>query len=645
MILKKSFLLLFVLFILNSSIFGDTIDSLKIQLDNNIGKEKVDILCDLCWEYRFISGDTALYYGSKALKLATEIKYQKGIAQSYNDMGIIHIDRGSYSKALDYFGNSMTIRKKMVDSVGIASLFNKIGIVYQKQGNLKEALDNAIEALKIYEVLGQDLRIGYCLNNIAIINFNMGNLSTSLDYHNRALFYRKKQGDLYGEAGSYSNIANVLLELGDTSAAISNYDQALKITREIKHDESIAVMLTNLGAVYLSKGENEKAIALLEESLIIREKLGDQKAIASTLLKLGTVNVNLEYYRKAGEYLYKGLEIAKSIGVIEEEMQAYHEIALWHSRQNRMDSAFIYMEYYTTTKDSVYAKRVGQQIVDAQTKYDTERKEQELILLQNENRLNEINLKQRRTEILLLIFFIISLVGASIFLLYRRKQKQKIALDLAIIHHTEQQVKAVLEGQEEERRRIARELHDGVGQSLSGVKLQWESISPTIKSDVLRDKLSSLSNLIDGAASEVRTISHQMMPKELEQFGLVAAIKGIINICENSDSIKCSFNYLNIDTRLDNVIELGLFRITQELISNIQKHSEATEVSIQLLKRIENVVLLVEDNGNGFDYEQMKGIGIGLLNIESRVSNLGGILNVESNIGSGTIVTIRIPVV
>lgn len=643
LLMDRRVLILFIFYCWSVLSAASSIDSLETKLKSTNGKDLVNTLCDLCWEYRFVSGDTALAYGERALSLANEIGYQKGIAQAYNDMGIIYVDRGSFPEALVYFENSMVIRRSINDSSGIASLYNKIGIVYQKQGKLKQSLYNAIEALKIYESLKQELWIGYCLNNIAIINYNMGDLSTSLNYHGRALSYRKKLGDLYGEAGSYSNIANVLLELGDTLSAIANYEQALTITRQIKHEESTAVMLTNLGAVYLSLGEYKKAEIFLKESLSIREDLEDQKAIASTMLKLGMVYTNLKLYQQAKEYLYTGLRIARSIDVIDEEMQAYLEIAKWHAIQNKMDSAFVYLDYYSTTKDSVYSQRLEQQIVDAQTKYDTERKEQELVLLTKENKLKEISLDQRRTELLLLLFIIISLVGAGIFLYYRRKQKQKIALDMALIQHTEQQVKAVLEGQEEERRRIARELHDGVGQSLSGVKLQWESISPTIKSDALREKLSSLSNLIDGAANEVRTISHQMMPKELEQFGLVAAIKGIINISENSSSMKCSFNYLNLDSRLDNVIELGLFRVTQELMSNIQKHSEATEVNIQLLKRAENVVLMVEDNGKGFDYEQIKGIGIGLLNIESRVNNLGGILNVESNIGSGTIVTIRIP--
>lgn len=619
------------------------IDSLLSSLPKSEGIKKVDIMCNLCWEYRFIDPDTALYYGETARELAMELDYEKGIAQAFNDVGILFIDKGDYNKALDYFGNSLEIRLVLQDSTGIGSLYNKIGIVYQKKGQLKESLDNAIKALEIYEKLNQELWVGYCLNNIAIINYNLGNLKTSLDYHERALELRKKQNDKYGEAGSYSNIANVYLEIGDTVQAISNYEKALKISRELELQEPVSVMLTNLGSVYLYKAEYEKAKLLLEESLKIREQLGDKKAISSSVIKLGQVYCYQGNYNRAKEFLYRGLQISQDIGTIEEERQACLELSRLYKKTDRPDSAFKYLELYSALSDSVYNYRLEQQIIEAQTKYDSDKKDQELELLHSENELNEFRLRQRRTEILLLIFIIISLVGAGIFVIYRRKQQQQHALDLAEIEHNKQQIDAVLAGQEEERRKIARELHDGVGQSLSGVKLKWESVSYKLaEKDVITD-INELTTLLDEAANEIRTISHQMLPKELEQFGLVSALNGIVLFANETSDIEFSFTHFKIDKRFDPQLELALFRITQELISNVHKHSGATEVSIQLLRRNNNLVYIMEDNGKGFDYEMFKGKGIGLLNIETRVSGINGVLNYETEAGKGTIVTIRIP--
>ncbi len=637
------------LFILNLLLFvfaapaNQSIDSLELELNGANGIKRVNILCDLCWEYRFVSSDIALVYGYQARDLAKALSYNKGLAQAYNDLGIIYIDQADYTTALDYFENSLSIRLDLNDSLGVAALYNKMGIVYQKQGKLKEAFEQATQALTIYESLKSDLWIGYCLNNIAIISYNLGNLETSLEYHSKALTYRKRMNDRYGEAGSYSNIANVWLSKGDTLTAIDNYYKALKITREIQNDESTAVTLANLGAVYLSMGANEQALILLDESYEIRSRLGDQKAIASSLLKMGAAKLNQKKLTEAKSYLYEALKIARSIGVIEEEMQAYQEITRWHTQARQMDSALFYMELYAKQRDSVYAKRLSQQIVDAQTKYDTERNRQELALVKRENQLTAISLKQRKTEILLLVVLIVGLLLSGLFFFSRRKQKQKIALDAAIIKHNEEQIKAVLEAQEEERRRIARELHDGVGQSLSGAKLKCELIADQLTSDQSGNDIGKMKQILDDAANEVRSISHQMMPKELEQFGILAAVESVLSTSLDSQSIAFTLDHHLMDSRFSNEIELGVYRVCQELLCNVIKHAQASEINIQLLKRREWLVFVLEDNGIGFDYKAHVGSGIGLMNIESRVRALNGVLDYQSDLGEGTLVTIRIP--
>ena len=618
-------------------------DSLEYRLSLENDTIKIKMLCDLCWEYRFLSADTAILFGNRALLLSEKINYPKGEAQSYNDLGIVYINQGNFPQALDHFNKSMEIRKHLGDTSGMASLYNKIGIVHQKQGNLKLALENQINALKIYEHLQQDLWIGYCLNNIAIVHQNLGNLDKSLDYHFRALEYRKKMSDVYGEGGSYGNIGNVYFKLGDTNTAIAYYEKALVILREVQDDEAISVQLRNLGNIYTSRGDNAEALKLLNESLELREKMGDQKGISSTLIELGEVFTNQEKYEKAARLLYRGLAIAKEIQVVEEEMSAYLGLAKMYALQHELDSAFQYTNYYIATKDSVYENRLEQQIVDAQEKYETEKQQQKIELLTKEKELTEIGLKQRKTEIGLLIFLIISIVGASIFIMYRRRQMQKAAMNAAVIHHSEVQLKAVIEGQEDERRRIARELHDGVGQTLSGIKLNWEIVSDTLISSPKIKQLEKKSHMLDDAVSEVRTISHQMMPKELEQFGLVPTIRGILQFNFGNTGIQYSFEESGMESRLPQSVELGLFRILQELVANILKHADAALVNVQLVRRSKQVMVMVEDNGKGFDFDNLKNPGIGLMNIESRVEAISGKLNYETAVGKGTIVTIRIP--
>lgn len=640
---QRTILFIAIFFLLAGLKANPITDSLQNQLGLVNGIDKVKILSDLCWEYRFVSGDTAILFGNKALQLASTLDYPKGEAQAYNDLGIVYIDRGEFQQALDYFDKSMLIRKQLGDTAGMGSLYNKMGIVHQKQGNLKLALLNQIKALKIYEQLKQDLWIGYCLNNIAIVHQNLGNLNKSLDYHFRALEYRKKMKDKYGEGGSYGNIGNVYVKLGDTATALVYYKKALAILRKVPDDEAVSVQLSNMGNIYAARGEIDSALLWLSESLQLREKLGDRKGISSSLIKLGEVYTNQKKYKKAANYLYRGLNIAKDIQVVEEEMGAYLGLAKMYALQHQLDSAFLYTNTYIATKDSVYENRLKQQIIDAQEKYETEKHQQKIELLTKENELTRIGLKQRKTEIVLLVFIIISIVGAGIFVLYRRRQKQKAALDAAAIHHSEMQLKAVIDGQETERRRIARELHDGVGQTLSGIKLNWETVSDTLKNSPKIKQLQKMSAMLDEAVSEVRTISHQMLPKELEQFGLVPTIRSILQFNFGNTGIQYKFEESGMENRLPQAIELGVFRILQELVANILKHADASIVNIHLVRRSKQLMVMVEDNGKGFDFDKQKSPGIGLVNIQSRVEAINGVLNYETAAGKGTLVTIRIP--
>ncbi len=623
--------------------YAGQIDTLERQLQTAKDTSRVKILCDLCWEYRFVSANKALEYGNEALALAQEIKYTKGIAQSYNDMGIIFIDQGNYQKAIEWFNKSLAIRTELLDSAGMAALYNKIGIVYQKKGLLKKALENQIEALKIYEDLGSDLWIGYSLNNMAIIHQNLGNLDKALQYHQKALTYRIKMDDVYGEAGSYGNMANVYVKLHDTSLAIQYYDKALTIFRKIDDKESISAMLNNLGNIYIARGKESDALPLLEESLKIRENLGDKKGIASTLLRMGEAYTGMGSYKKASQVLYRARRLAREIDVVEEEMVSYLNLAKMYALQHQLDSAFKNMSLYIATKDSVYNQRLEEQIIDVQTRYETEKMEQDMNLLKSEKELTELRLKQKRMQNLLLILAIITIVGAAIFSFYRRKLKQKAAMDAAKIRYNEQKIRAVIEGQEEEQRRIARELHDGVGQKLAGLKLNWSSLISGTEIKKVWPDYNNLTLLIDETAQEVRTISHQMLPKELEQFGLIPSIESLLEINFKNTGTNTSFSHMGVEERLPYTVELTIYRILQELVSNILKHAHASSIKVELLKRRDRILLIVEDDGIGMNLEKMKNGGIGVMNIESRVESVQGRVTFESEPEKGTFVTVNIP--
>jgi signal transduction histidine kinase len=208
---------------------------------------------------------------------------------------------------------------------------------------------------------------------------------------------------------------------------------------------------------------------------------------------------------------------------------------------------------------------------------------------------------------------------------------------------------SMLEGQEQERKRIAKEIHDGLGPMLSTIKLHLESIRTDLKDcdqHILLKKIKSTFKLIDGVAADMRNISRRLMPKVLVDFGLPAALENLCQHVDESNKLKINYYKSGFTKRFDDIIELGIYRIGQELIHNAIKHSNASVINVQLIKHPESIVLMVEDNGKGFDEQARnpKNRGLGLINIESRAKALGGEFFIDSVEGKGVTATIEIPV-
>ncbi|WP_448697878.1 PAS domain-containing protein [Mucilaginibacter sp. AW1-3] len=202
--------------------------------------------------------------------------------------------------------------------------------------------------------------------------------------------------------------------------------------------------------------------------------------------------------------------------------------------------------------------------------------------------------------------------------------------------------RTILNTQEEERKRIAENLHNSLGQILYSVKLSLDQIGRADLEDGKAEALKNADKLLSNAINETRRISHELMPSILEDFGLKTAIA---DICRQfTNGIKLKFRFKDSALQLDKYIEVAIYRIVQELIMNIVKHSHAKDATVTIEKKRSRVIVLVQDSGDGFDQEKQKGDGIGLKAIRNQVSLLNGVLNIVSKPGDGTIINIDIPV-
>ena len=240
------------------------------------------------------------------------------------------------------------------------------------------------------------------------------------------------------------------------------------------------------------------------------------------------------------------------------------------------------------------------------------------------------------------------LIGALAFVIViysRYKVKKKAELDKAYSDLDKVRFRSVIETQEKERKRIAQELHDGIGQLLSSAKLNMASLENHIPQDEPKEFLlfKTSIKLIDNACKEVRNVSHNMMPIALAQKGLNSALKDLILQINASNTLSISLDIHNLDNHLNEALEISLYRIVQESISNIIKHASATKAIIKIDQIGQSIHLLIKDNGKGFDTSIInKAEGIGWNNIYSRVSLMNGKIDVHSTKEKGTELSIKI---
>ncbi len=405
-----------------------------------------------------------------------------------------------------------------------------------------------------------------------------------------------------------------------------------------------AIALSNLGEVYGLKGDNAKARLYFKQALVIDSKTEDLFGAAISNLNLAGTYVNSGDTDSALFYYDKSEKIAKELNAKQILVQLYSSKAELFQLNKDFSAALESMKLYNQYHDSLYNEKKAEELAEAEAKYEALKKDNEIRMLKNEQVISIIQQKQYQSERIAWISLVSLGIVILVYLYKRYQQKQTVLFNLKMLQQKELYLKAIVETQEEERKRIAKDLHDGIGQTLSGIKLSLVTIVTKMPEEEVKVKLQSLSQTLDTACSDVRSISHQMMPRLLQEEGLIPAIGDMLEKSFRLSSISYNFEHYGMEGRVKENIEISLYRICQELINNIIKHSGATEVSVQLFRNGKNLVLLVEDNGKGFAFQEKKSSGIGLMNISSRVETVHGEFNLEPSPQSGTLATIRIPI-
>lgn len=678
------------------------IDSLFNMLKTSKDTNKVKVLNDLCREYQNQNIDRALKYGNQAFDLARRIDFKKGIASSLFNIGCIYDDQSRYEKAIKLHLQSLKIRKALGDKNGMAANLNNIGNAHYALGNYAKAITHYLQSLKIYEKLalpafpvqysnysdttGKSVGdrdkgfykqgIALNLNNIGLVYWSQSKYAKAINYYLQALkineellnshYFNKMRANVRQLiAGNLNNIAIIYCEQENYEKSLEYNRRSLKVYKELRDIKGIGRSLNNIGAVYKIQRRYLEAEAYYLQSLKAFEKLGDKQLIAASLNNIGILyslrggsSGNTQDYKKAIEYCKKSLAIAREIGSKEYIKEAYlalaevytklgeHTLALL-DKSEYLKKAYKYHQHYSEIKDSIFNEESSKQIAEMQAKYENEEKENKIALLTREKKVRKLELSRKKDEVkkqrITIIALVLSLVLA--FLLYNRyRLKQKEKFNKELLKQQKLRLKVIVETQEKEKKRIARDLHDGIGQLLAGLKINMGRFDKEIKNLSFEKKkaFNTSTKILDQACNELRSISHQMMPRALSEAGLVATIDDLLDSTIKNSKLKYNFETHGIKKRLPENIEIGIYRIFQELLSNILKHAKANEIFIHLFKNKNYLILVVEDNGIGFILNS-DNKGMGLTNIATRVEAMNGTFTINPGPKLGTIINVRVP--
>lgn len=605
---------------------------------------KVLALSDLCFAYRRTDADSAASFGHAALQLAQRLHFRKGQAQALNDLAILDIDRSRYAQAESLLGRSLALRTRLADSAGMAAIHNKLGIIHQARFRLEDALEEDLKALAIYERTGPPAHEATLLNNIAILQFNLKRLPEALATHRRAAAIRERIGDGPGLAASRGNMANVEAQLGDTATAAGHYREAIGFFRAKGLEAELAVQLHNLAGIEMAQGKLEQAARDYGEALALRTAAGDRKGTASSLVGLGGTRLRQGRTREARTLLANALHISREVGARSEEMQALLDLARLHARLNPGDSAFSYFQQYSTLKDSVFNAELGRQLAEAETRFETEKKERRIQAQRLQITELEAGNERRRFWLVLAIGMAALALMGALLLVQVRQRRARARHDAALIREREAGLQGVLQATDRERKRIAAELHDGIGQQLTGLKYRLEELAAPVSGagQPRQEAAAEALAIATDAGREVRAIAHALMPQALEKVGLPAAAADMLQRSLGGAGITHELEHHGLEARLPPAVEVGVFRVMQELVQNTMKHAEARHVNLQLLKNREHLVFIYEDDGKGITGTP-HGSGIGLHNIRERVRALHGTFSFANGEQCGVLATLRVP--
>ena len=671
--------------------------------------DRIDTLNEIAWILRKKKGDTrALYFANEAMSLAkTQKRNLRGLADSYVRLGVIYHYAAMYDSAIWYLKRSLPIRKELKDGRGIASvylnlgnayfknhqpqiaivrynegiknaeqfevnqssfgkLYNALGIVYMELGLLDSASFNINKSIDIRRRLGQNKLIPNSLIELGNMYWRQGIYQNALATFHNALNYSFLVEDSLKVSKVYMNLGNVFLDLERFDSSEIYYSKSYEINQELNREIGLGIYYNNISNLNIKRGLLDRSKISLAKALSIKTVLNDTMGLIETHNLFGNLYLKLQQPDSAAIYFQKSYLLLNENKTPMLALELYPKMAeAYRLVGNHKQAAEI------LTKQSVLVNKLKEsslRAIDIQFALEKER-------TTNAIREKEIQELKTKSTFIQAGFAITILAGICLVFALRynfQKRKRLVAESETFRAYHQKQIAennerlsqqkitdllneielrsnyAQMEGELNERKRIAKDLHDRVGSMLTTVNLMLSAFKkdlPDLPSKK-KEQFADANKVLVEANEEVRRISHNLHAGKIEESGLVRQVEEMAKRIQATELIKVNLNTHKMTKRLELKKEIVIYRIIQELVGNVLKHAKAKNLTIQINRLKSTLNIIVEDDGQGFNRQKLieNQSGIGLNNVFKRVQGLNGKVTVDSGKGAGTTVLVDLPI-
>lgn len=635
---QRYLLLLIILLLIEINTFGHVIDSLRSGYYSATDvKVKRNCLAGLCENYRMMPLDSFRTY-VKLLSDFSRQSHEPGdqlLSNLYKGFECLKL--GQSDSFLFYYKQSET---QLPAYPAIQTKFvTAYGHYFVKKNQHQDAFEQFYKALKLADSQKDTL---YMINSklgIGWANMEMNQMEKAITWFRDALNTTNTIAFQTNYPSIFTNLASCFGALGQFDSSYYYCNKALELSKSNQDLSSQANANFIMGNLLMISNKNKEAEAVFLEGYHIHQQIGDPFFIVSDMAQIAIHFANTNQYDKGIEMAQQAIAYARQHELNAKLLLCYDALATNYKYSGQFKLYGQTMATMNLLKDSVYKQTSELAVAEMNTKYETEKKEK---IIQQQ----QFEIKQRNYALFggLGLF---ALVGLVAFLLYRNHtHKQEKHLQQELMKQQDIASEAVIEAEENERKRIAADLHDGIGQMLTAVKLNLEGLTDRISISNPDDKqvYEKVKLMLEDSCREVRNVSHNIMPNALIKSGLGHAVKDFIEKV-NSDKLNIQLSITGIHEKLSSNVEIVVYRVIQECVNNVIKHAQANKLDISIIKDSDGLNVTIEDNGRGFNVSNLENSkGIGMKNIKTRVEYLKGSVDIDSKPGKGTLVAFYIPV-